>query len=237
MGSLTLSELRAEVISHLGERDDLTSARLNRVLDLGQERIARLHDFEELFVVESKTLTYTGTKATDRFLAFSDLTNSEPKEIFSIRFLDDSRSRKLTKITQRMMDTHIPDPEFDSTGIPSLYLIWADKFEWWKIPEQAFEVDFRLSIWATTFIGAADSLKSDFNRKDELLVHLASSYLFGSYGEYERANRFFGIFMAQLKEAVGEDEMKPDSEIKPAWEADIHRMFTGVNDPFVRRTV
>ena len=237
MGSLQLSDLRAEVTSHLAERDDVTSARLNRALELAQERIARLHDFEELSKIETKTLTYTGTKSTDRFLAFTDLTDKEPKEIYSIRFLDDARSKKLRRITPRQMDKEIPDPEFDSTGIPAIYVIWREKFEWWRIPDKAYKVDFRFQAWPTTLIGAANTFKSDFNRKDDILIALSVSYLYGSFGEYERANRFYGIFVALLREAVGEDDMKPDSEILPAWESDIGRLRDGVNDPFVRSTV
>ncbi len=237
MGTLTLDELRAEVTSNLGERDDVTDARLNRALELAQTRIVRRHDWEELMLTETKTLTYSGTIATDRFLAFSDLTQSEPKELFSIRFLDGSRSRKLIKVTPRTIDKYIPNPEGDSTGIPSVYIIWADKFEWWRVPDQAYTAEFRMSTWPTTFIGASDGVTSDLNRKDELIITLTTSYLYHQLGEYERAKNAYGIFIGLLNEAINEDQVAPDTDIKPNFEMDVIGRSNLVDDPFVRRTV
>ena len=237
MGTLTLDELRAEVTSNLGERGDITDARLNRALELATTRIVRKHDWEELMITETKLLTYSGTVATDRFLAFSNLTESEPKEFFSIRFLDGANSRKLTRLTVRTMDQYIPNAENDSTGIPTLYLVWNSKLEWWRIPGAAYTAEFRMSTWPTTLIGGADGLLSDLNRKDELIITLATSYLYHQLGEYERAKNTYGIFLGQLGECIDEDANEPDREIKPAFELDVVGRSDGINDPFVRRTV
>ncbi len=214
MGTYPLSELREEVKLHFADRPDLTDAQVDRALNIQQERMARAYDFEDLKVVDSGTLPFTSTPADDKFFPFSTLGsgNQEPREVYSFR-LDtaDGRARKLTQLSARKFDKLVPEPEFHGVRTPTMYTIWADKFELYPVQDIAYPYELRMSKWPTTLVNVND--KSDFNRKDDILIIITISWLFNRFGEYERAGRFFGIFNALWRDATNEDLGMPDREI------------------------
>ncbi len=214
MGDLTATQLISEVTRHFAGRDDLTNADYVIALNLNQTRMARAHDFEELEFTETKTFAITATPANDKRIAFSSLTNSNPREIYSFRVITaDGRSRKLRQLMPRAFDAEIPEPEFHARGVPSIYTRWADAFEVWQVPDETHSFTLRGSKWPTDFSTSDLNAKSDLDKKDDLLIFLTVSYLFGSLGEYERANRFFGIFAAVYKEAELENQLRPDLDL------------------------
>jgi hypothetical protein len=234
---LTTTELIDEVRTHLAGRDDVTDARIVRAINLGQEYIARTRDYEELRKIESGVLVITADPKVDKFIAFSSLTNSNPLEIYSFRVItNDGRSRKLVYRTSRSFDRLIPEPEFHARGTPNSYTVWADKFELWRVPDIAHDFELRLTIFPTALsIGTPDGV-SDFREKDDLLIFLAVSWVFGSLGEYERAGRFFSFYRVRAKEAEMKESRRPDQDIisdggKARPDAIIG---TPWSDPFVR---
>src|SRR3990167_8565002 len=60
MGTLTFTELQDEVRSALGGRTDL-NARLPRALNIAQQRLARIHDFDEMETLTTTTFGFAGT--------------------------------------------------------------------------------------------------------------------------------------------------------------------------------
>lgn len=211
MGTLTTTDLIAEVRSYLGERSDVTDARIVRALNLGQEFMARSKDYEELRKTASNALT-----VSDKFLEFTELPAGlqKPYEIYSFRVITgDGRSRKLTYRTARTFDRLIPEPEFHATGLPSTYTVWADKFELWKLPDEAYNYEIRMTILPTPLVVSLGTAVSDLDGKDDLLIFLAVSWVFGSLGEYDRMKSFFGMFAAREKLARDEDDRRPDVEI------------------------
>ena len=218
MGTLTGQELVDEVTAHLGGRDDLTSAEIVTALNLTQQRMARAHDFEELRYVDTGTFTITASATTDKFLAFSSLTKTNPREIYSFRVITgDGRSRKLRGTAARELDEQVPEPEFYARGIPNSYVIWAESFELWRVPEEAYDWQIRMSYWPTAFSSADLTPKSDFKEKDDMLINLTVSYLYGRLGEYERAGRFWNIFRSMWTEGQLEDQMRPDKVIASSY--------------------
>lgn len=219
MGTLILSDLRAEVLSALGNRGtanggDITDARVTRVLNLMQERMARTRDWKELRFTESLLATFTGVPTTDKFLNFSDFTNNDFKELWTFRVIDsDGSSEKLGAVATAKWDRLVPEPEFWSTGQPSHYTVWKDKFEFWRVPDQAYTYDIRGINWPTVF--TTDGQKSDLDRKDDLLIWLTVSWFFNSQGMHEKAGRYFGMFSTVWQEAHYEDHYEPDQIIKP----------------------
>ena len=216
MGTLTTTELISEVRAHLANRDDLTDSELVTALNLMQQRLARKHDFEELRTIESGSFEISGTPATDKFLAFSALGITNPREIYSFRVItNDGRSRKLKQRTYRYLDENVPEPEFYATGIPTDYVIWAESFEFWRVPDTAHDYEIRLSQWPTALVASPGSATSDFREKDDILIMLAVSYLFNRLGEYERGGRFWTIFSDMWKDAMQEDSTLPDLTVSP----------------------
>ena len=231
--ALTLDEMKTELRTAMVGRTDQNS-RLALAMNIAQDQLARAYDFSELRVVESYVIPYTGTVATDRFILFSNLTNSEPRKIHSWRTVPgDGTGRKIIGRNQRWMDLHVPDPEFNTVGHPRVYLKWEKKFEIWPVNEQTYASELRISKWPTAFSDGSGSSTANHLRKDDILIFLALSYLYHTLGEYERAKMFFGMAQTQLEKAIGEDIAEADREIDTG--ANLAKNLTSYwADPFIR---
>ena len=235
MGTLDTTSLISEVQGHLADRGDLTAAKAIIALNLMQQRLARLHDFEELRKIESGTFVITATPKTDKFLAFSALTNTNPREIYSFRVVTtDGRSRKLTQRSYRYYDDKVPEPEFYSRGTPSDYIIWAESFEFWRVPDIAHDYEIRLSTFPTALLESPGTAVSDFREKDDMIIALTVSHIYNKLGEYERGARFWIIFKEMWKEARREDKTMPDLLLSPGFDSSSILGGRPWADPFVR---
>jgi len=211
MGTLTLTQLQDEVRSGLGERTDLDS-RLTRFLDQAQVKIARRHNWKELKRREALTLTYTGTPLTDRFLAFSSLTNTNPRLIYGITLRDSTTSWPITRIPQRTADRALPARDLYSTNKIRHYIQWNDKFEWSPVPDQAYALEMRLLIWPIALTG---SNTSDLDEKDDLIILDALRRAKQSLGMYDGALSIAKQFEFDIQDAIIEDAAKPDLFLTP----------------------
>ena len=238
MGDLTLSQYRDEVRDHLGGRTDLSDAKLTRAINIAQVQLARIEDFEELRILATPAIPFTNTNA-DRFLAKTAVSGTKTlREMISFVVSDgSSRSRKLEQCTPRQLDRFIGDATNDlhSRFIPRKYVMWDDNMELWPLPDQAYSSIIRATIWPTALALGGD--KSIFVFKDEILIHLTTSYMYHSLGEYDRAKMFFGFATANIATALLQDKKSPDRDIKPPWES-LSRGATGEYwlNPFVRRS-
>ncbi len=238
MGVLQLADMREEVRAFMGDRTSLApNTRVDRALNLAQTRIARNHDYVEMRVLKTDTLPYTAVPLADKVLDLNTLLNvtssvEEIREIYSLRMITgDGRARKMTQLSPRQFDKRFPEPEFLSTDIPLVFVRWKDQLEMYKPPDAAHKFELRYTRWPTAM--AADGAVSELTHKDDLMMMLAASWLMDSYGQSERAKRFFGIFSALLKDAVTEDEEEMDLEIKPpVGEVPIGEYWT---NPFIRK--
>jgi hypothetical protein len=212
MGTLTLTELKDEITRALGNRTDMAD-RLTRFLNLAQQRIARIHDFEELQQITDSTFVITANATTDKKLSFANL-----REIHSFRVLNDSESIKLKQVSTRLWDKTIPQPEYFSRGVPSHYTIWQRTAEMWKVPDQAYDYQIRWTSWPTDFSDASPSAVSDYNLKDELLIQLSSAYAFDSLSKTVEADRKYKNVGALMQEALLMDAKEPDLEFAPSKE-------------------
>jgi len=209
MGTLTRSELVTEVSAFFADRDDISTARYITWLNIAQQRIARVHNFEELEGLNTSLSTsYTGTPADDKFVTLP----STVRKIHDIRLIDGSESRKLQGFLYKEFDKRIPYPEKYATGKPSIYTKWAGKLELWKIPDAAYDLDIRITAWPTAFNASSD-VASDLDEKDDALIMLAVSWGYLSLRNMEDANKFWAIYKNMLNDIVGEDIEQPSIEL------------------------
>lgn len=226
MGTLTLTELQDEVRAGMGGRVDL-NARLTRFLNLAQQRLARLHDFDEMETASVVSLPNTGA-ATDGDIVLPTL-----RELHSIRIEDESRSRKLVQRSPRWFDRMLPMPNYHSRDIPAIYMIWKDVVSVWPLPEKAYPtVRLRWTKWPTDL--SAGGTPSEFNQKDELLIELAISYAYRSLGNPEEAAKHEAIASRLFAEAVTTDRDKPDLEMRGDPSEGSQAPQDYWRDPFVR---
>ena len=149
MGTLTLDNIKTEMRASLGGRTDLDS-RLTTVINLAQMRIARKHRWEELEALYTNTTAFTSTPASDKFLALP----ANVRDIYSVRLIDGSNSRKLTRVPNRTWDKRLPEPEYYATGRPTLYTLRRNIMELWKVPDAAYSLEAFGIFWPATFSDA-----------------------------------------------------------------------------------
>jgi hypothetical protein len=227
MGTLILSELQDEVRAGLGGRTDLDT-RLTRFLNLSQQRLARLHDFDEMETSSVVSLTYTGAD-TDGDISLPTL-----REVYSVRVIDDSRSRKLVQKSPRWWDKMIPMPNYPSRDIPQLYMIWSSTVYVFPLPEKDYAtVKLRWTKWPTALSAAGTA--SEFLQKDELLIELAISYAYRSLGNPEEAAKHEAVAKRLFLESDTIDRERPDLEqVGDAREGSAQGVQDYWRDPFVR---
>lgn len=211
-GILTLTELKDEVTRALGNRTDMAT-RLTRFLNLAQQRMARVRDFEEMQQTTSGVFVLTASPTTDKFLSLTNL-----REIYSFRVNSDSDSVKLKQVSPRQWDSVVPRPEYFARGTPSHYTIWQRTAEIWRVPDKAYPYIIRWTKWPTAFSDASPNATSDFLAKDELLIHLAAAYAFDSLEKIDEADRKYRIAGQLFLEAMNMDSTEPDLEHAPSRE-------------------
>jgi hypothetical protein len=211
-GVLTLAQLEDEITRSLGNRTDM-STRLSRFLNLAQQRLARVKDFEEMRQIENGTFAITSNPTVDKKLSFANV-----REVYSFRVLDliGGEARKLKQVSPRLWDKTIPEPEYFARDIPTHYTIWAFVAEMWPVPDIAYAYEARYTAWPTPFVDATPTQVSDYLMKDELLIALATAYAFDSLSKSVEADRRYKVAGQLLSESLNMDTLQPDLELAPA---------------------
>jgi len=213
----------------MGNRTDLDS-RFNGVVNLSQARLCRLHDFDELRLLQSVV-----TVPHNPIVSLNPL--GRFRKIYSIRCVSAATTitpRKLIKVLSKSWDEVIPQGSFFSEGIPTHYTMWGkDQIELWRIPQETYSLQLRSSLWPQLVDDTFDGSYLDLENVDDLIIHLSASYLFMSLGNVDKANEFFKIYAALAKEAIDEDEEDFDTHMA-AHSAQVSGLSRGYDDPFVR---
>lgn len=231
MGTLTFLELQDEVRASLGGRTELDS-RLPRIINLAQQRLARIHDFDEMEVLSIGTIYNTGNDS-DKYLTLPN-----KREVYSLVLVDGANSRKLIQRTPQFWDKRLPLPEYWARDRLQDYVVWSNTIEVWPLPNADYTLRLRWSKWPTDL--SSDSDVSEFLQKDEILIELALLYIFRSLGKEEDANKHAVMLQSLLAEATANDDTKPDISIIPS-ASDIQTLQGGLGDtpwlnPFIRST-
>ncbi len=207
MGALTLAELKTGVRDHFSGRTD-KDTRLTQLLNIAQIRLVRDHDFEEMKGQTTLAPAFTGTVATDKFIAIP----STVKEIFSLALIDDSAGYPIHQKAGREFAKQIPYNEEWSVDRPRIFRRWGlANLEVWPIPDRAYVYPYLYASWPTDL--SSESGVSDLSKKDDLLILLTATWWAVEIDRPDRANYFFAIFQNEYKNAVSEDEKKPDLDI------------------------
>lgn len=230
MGTLTLTELKAEITASHGNRTDIAT-RLTQTLNLSQMRIARVNLWEELESLNTSFSTATGNR-------YVDISSANPHEVLSVVLVDGTVSKKLTRRVYRQLDKLQPYPEANATGKPDAYDVFAKKIELYRIPDAIYPLRIRLSIWPTAFSDGSPSAVSTLDMKDDMLIALSNSWLFLTLGKSEDANKWWNIYRQMLSSAVAEEGRTPDMDfVYGAGSARGLEPDTPWANPFVRSTV
>lgn len=213
MGTLTLTELKDEVRSGLASRTD-TDDRLTRVLNISQQRIARIRRWQELERILELTITNSGTIKTDRRTGLPNYV----RDFYSVLLIDTTTStinRKLKYIAHRDWDKRHPYPEDTDRARPREYTIWQSSMEFWPIQDTDYDIRARVSRFPAAFDDDSPNAVSDLSEKDDILISAALSYLFTSLRMMDDAGRWFAIYKDLLNAAISNEAEKPDLDRGP----------------------
>lgn len=227
MGTLTFDELKDELRAGLGGRTDL-DARLGRFLNLAQQRLARLHDFDEMETTSVVSINNTGA-STDGDIVLPTL-----RELYSIRIEDGSRSRKLVQKSPRWWDKMLPKPDYHSRDTPSIYMIWKYTVHVFPLPEKLYNtVRLRWTKWPADL--SAGATPSEFDQKDELLIEMSLAYAYRSLGKPDESAKHWNFAKGLFNEAESADRSKPDlDQVGDAREGSTSPLDYW-RDPFIER--
>lgn len=228
MGSLTLSQMQTEVQAALGGRTDVSS-RLTTFINLAQQRIARMGEFDEMQVTANLTTSNTGS-ANDRFLVLP-----LKRSLYSITILDGAQSSKLIYRTPQFWDRRIPMPEYWSRDTPRDYTVWNNTIEIYPLPDIAYTLRCRYTQWPADLVNPTDV--SAYTHKDEIIIELAVIYALKSLGKEDDAAKHESKLMQLFGEAKNLNDAKPDMHILPA-ESDAQSAVGNVGqywlNPFIK---
>lgn len=230
MGTLSLADLKTEIKAGLGNRTDLDS-RLTRFLNLAQQRLARLHDFDEMEKISLSTFPYTNTPA-DKYMSLPGI-----REVYSFKLIDAQQSRKLRQVEPRMWNTVIPAPQSFTRYKPTHYTVWANTIVLYPLANAAgIPCELWWTKWPTDFSDSDLNATSDYLQKDEILIELALVYAYNSLAKVDDAQSHWQRAMPLIGEALHTDMSKPDLDIRPGPSLDEALQLPGEywNDPFIR---
>ena len=234
-GTLTLSEMSAEVLDNLTQQGAMTtangvtlSAMATRWLNRAQIRVARMHDL----IWTEQTCS---TAATQQRYAFDPLLRS----VVTMRLEDGMNSRRLTLVMPSKIDSIVPKMDVNTTGKPTVYVPFenTNTFELFKIPDATYVLRIRCSLYPTPLSTA--SQVSDYTYLDDVLIAYATMY---GYQWLQEMND------SKFWKAIGNDELKAqiNAEVSkfPDWVQQKEGFSAGLvgyigeyyNDPFIQST-
>lgn len=214
MGLLTLEEITAEVKAGLGNRADLDS-RLTTLINLGQKRVARAHNFSEMQQLKTDAATELGVKTYDVKTLLGASTYEEIRDIHTIRLISGTMSRKLIRLPPETMDELLPYPEEFTDRKPASYVWYGNNLEFLYIPNAIYTVYVRWSKWPADLTAGE---KSELRNKDDVIIAFTLSNGFSSLKVIDAAKHWYLIAKDLLARSIQDDLVKADQEIKPRTE-------------------
>jgi len=232
MGDLTRAELREEVVGNLGNDtsfslDDTSTSEyksLNRALDRGQVAIVRAHPgtWRELRRSDSASISVVGTPATDAYYTpgitllhkFHSLIRQETSDEVGVRLIGMLRDA---------WESLIGQSETLSTGRVTAYVTDRDsggalRLIWFRVPDTAFTLYRRYSVYPTPLSDGAtvaikDANVSDLENKDDILIAYATAYCFRRLQMYEEEQFWFQSYQTLLAQEIANDQNQPDEQV------------------------
>lgn len=202
---MKLEDLRESITENI-TRDDLTSDRINRHINSTLQRIARYHNWKDLYV---KATTETVANQADYSLP---LGTDRLKDLVSITLSDgSSRGVRLKFVPYRQFHEIIPVPSSGQVGKPQNYVVWDNVIQLYPIPSDVFILNLLYVKWPDELV---EGEEPEITGVDDLIISGATSSLFMSLQQVEPAGIWHQQFNILLSEAVQADVKNTDAEFK-----------------------
>jgi len=230
--STQFKELKRKVLLRMKDKTDgRTLLAVEEAINEAHKAIASVRDFDELVTLDT---SHAVTVASQKLYHIeTNLALVRPKDIYSIRYMDDANSRKLTYVPPQELDSRIPYTEQLAIGRPTWYTRRGMYLEFIRIPDAAKPLYIQHSQWPATLSGDTD--ETPYVNKDHVIVALsvdiAYTILDGGSGNWiQRALQLLGV-------AASEDRARPDVRpVARSFDASASRGPTGEywKNPFIK---
>lgn len=201
----SLKVLKQQVFARLQpERVDGTASILvEQAINDAHYYISLVNDFDELIVLDtSSAFTVISQKL---YHLVDDLGLERPKDIYTVRYMDEANSRKLDFVPTRELDDRIPYTEISGTGRPKWYTRRGMYIELFRIPDAKKPLYIQHSQWPNLL--EKDSDETPYLYLDAVIVSLAVDLalagLQGGSNWVSRARDLLGL-------SITEEKVRPD---------------------------
>ena len=202
---MKLEDLREAIRENI-TRDDLASERINRHINNTLQRIARYHNWKDLYV---KATTDTVANQSEYSLP---LGTDRLKDLVSITLSDgSSRGVRLKYVPYRQFHEIIPVPSSGQLGKPQHYAVWDNVIQLYPTPSDIFTLNLLYVKWPDELV---EGEEPEIMGVDDLIIAGATSSLFMSLQQVEPAGIWHQQFNILLREAVQADIKNTDAEFK-----------------------
>lgn len=201
----TYKEFIRKVMINLQPRNDgIALMAVEQAINDAQKVIACVKDFDELITLDD---TNAATVEDQKlYHVETDLSLVRPKDIYSIRLMDDANSRKLTYVPFRALDERIPYTEITGTGRSKYYTVRGNYIELYPIPDDAYDLYIQHSQWPAEM--DEDDDETEFANIDHVIIALSTAMALASL------EGGTSDWMAQATKLLGistkEDDIRPD---------------------------
>jgi len=257
-GGLTTKKLIEEIEKNLGDRTDVTDTQKLRWLNLSQVRLARMHNFQEMYKTVSVTIDPLTSSTTDYKVynqkpgSASGITGHEAEAITyeggGLRAMESvrvsfgaavpyDRSYMLSYMGRRQFHRLIPtaNSSLARQGYPSAFTAENEQLYLYKIPNKKYFLEIGYWSWPLDMATPTASTYSAFDGKDDILICFASSMGFHQLGMRESGIQYYAMASALLQDAIDSDGDKPSHVITGRGTSSTSGNLMGEpwNDPFV----
>lgn len=200
----TYDEFEKQILLKLKRDDGLAQIAVAAAINDALMVIALTHDFDELMYLDTANAATVANQST--YHLENDLALTRPKDIYSIRLMDEENSRKLQYVAANQLDELIPYTTQSGTGRSTHYTQRGKSIELFKIPDDAYSLYINHSRWPATLSNATDT--PEYEHLDLVIIQLAAemaaSSLDGTIVDWQaRAISMLGL-------RVREELAKPD---------------------------
>lgn len=153
---MTFGEAKRKLFLRLNASDGRTTLAIEEAVNEALRYVAMVKDFDDLmyldttnaFTVENQKLYHLET----------DLLLTRPKDIYSIRYMDEANSRKLKYVPASELDDSIPYTEISGYGKPKWYTQRGLYIELFRIPDEAKPLYIQYSQWPAALTVDTDEI-------------------------------------------------------------------------------
>lgn len=202
----TFSELRRQVLIKLKNQGGEAVTAAEQAINEAHKVIARVQDFDELMTLDTANAVTVANQSL--YHLETDLGLTRPKDVYTIRYMDEENSRKLDYVSPTVLDQELPYPLSLGTGDPTKYTQRGMYLELVRVPNTSNKSLYIYhSQWPATLSNDSDT--TPYRNIDDVITTLAAEI-----AESIISKGFIGNWtqraQALLGSARGEEITKPD---------------------------